>query len=100
MKPCTFTSLRSSARMSRENSGTTLSPCLTGWTWASVFHETTPARSGNSVALKSVALGSPLLGIAVSSAIPEPAHETAIVKIARFRMFIVLPSEECGPSVG
>ena len=49
--------------MSRENSSTTLSPCFTSWTWASVFHETTPARSGKSVALKSVALGSPLLGI-------------------------------------
>ena len=50
MNPWTFSSRWSSFMISGENSFTIRPPCCTGVTCASVRHETTPARSGSSVA--------------------------------------------------
>ena len=59
MKPCTFVSFLSSARISLLNSGTILLPCFTGDTCASVRHDTMPARSGRICAENSFADGKP-----------------------------------------
>ena len=71
MKPWTRTSFRSRLRMSAANEGTIRPSFFTGSTFASVRHDTTPARSGSSCVPYSLAHGSPAGGSWWSRRLPD-----------------------------